>query len=59
MEVCGENSISCHTCASSRYHILPNFKDGLKSTPFSLTCEVADNVLECFAKVKAEIAKIQ
>ena len=31
----------------------------MKSALFCLTCVVADNVLECFAKVKAEIAMIQ
>ena len=31
----------------------------MKRALFCLTCVVADNVLECFAKVKAEIAMIQ
>ena len=30
-----------------------------KSALFSLTCVVADNILECFAEVKAEIVQIQ
>ena len=31
----------------------------MKSALFVLTCVVADSVLECFAKVKAEIVMIQ
>ena len=31
----------------------------MKSAPFCLTCVVVDNVLECYVKVKAEIAMIQ
>ena len=31
----------------------------MKSASFCLACVVADNVLECFAEVKAEIVIIQ